>query len=63
MQIGVHCAKFSNEKESANILSAVQRYEIHHPVVNDADSTAWEAFGVHCWPTLVILGLLLNIPF
>ncbi|CAH2066351.1 unnamed protein product, partial [Iphiclides podalirius] len=54
--IGVHCAKFNNEKDTANILAAVQRYNIHHPVVNDADSTFWEALGIRCWPTLLILG-------
>ncbi|XP_013133966.1 PREDICTED: NHL repeat-containing protein 2 [Papilio polytes] len=54
--IGVHCAKFNNEKDSSNILAAVRRYNIHHPVVNDADSSYWEALGIHCWPTLLILG-------
>ncbi|CAK1549734.1 unnamed protein product [Leptosia nina] len=54
--IGVHCAKFSNEKTSSNILAAVERYGIHHPVVNDAESAMWEALGIKCWPTLVILG-------
>ncbi|XP_049872474.1 NHL repeat-containing protein 2 [Pectinophora gossypiella] len=54
--IGVHCAKFSNEKDSANILAAVERYNINHPVVNDSDSTVWEALGIKCWPTLLILG-------
>lgn len=60
LQIGVHCAKFSNEKDTANILAAVQRYNIHHPVVNDADSTFWEALGIRCWPTLLILGKIQN---
>ncbi|KAJ0181697.1 hypothetical protein K1T71_002419 [Dendrolimus kikuchii] len=54
--IGVHCAKFLNEKDSSNVLAAVQRYNIHHPVVNDADSTMWDALGIRCWPTLLILG-------
>ncbi|CAB3231248.1 unnamed protein product [Arctia plantaginis] len=54
--IGVHCAKFANEKNSANVLAAVQRYNIHHPVVNDADSCMWDALGIRCWPTLLILG-------
>ncbi|KAF9412305.1 hypothetical protein HW555_009143 [Spodoptera exigua] len=53
--IGVHCAKFSNEKESTNVLAAVHRYNIHHPVVNDADSCMWDALGIKCWPTLLIL--------
>ncbi|CAH2104862.1 unnamed protein product [Euphydryas editha] len=54
--IGVHCAKFSNEKLSENILAAVHRYNIHHPVVNDADSSMWETLGIRCWPTLLVLG-------
>lgn len=56
LQIGVHCAKFSNEKISSNVIAAVQRYNIHHPVVNDLDSCMWEALGIRCWPTLLILG-------
>ncbi|XP_055621335.1 NHL repeat-containing protein 2 isoform X2 [Toxorhynchites rutilus septentrionalis] len=54
--IGVHSAKFENEKNSANIRSAVQRYEITHPVVNDVRSSMWRNLHVQCWPTLLILG-------
>ncbi|XP_013200443.1 NHL repeat-containing protein 2 [Amyelois transitella] len=54
--IGVHCAKFNNEKDSANVLAAVQRYNIHHPVVNDSEHATWSALGIKCWPTLLILG-------
>ncbi|XP_034937699.1 NHL repeat-containing protein 2 [Chelonus insularis] len=54
--IGVHSAKFSNEKDSQNILSAVQRYNISHPVVNDAKLSMWRDIGISCWPSLVILG-------
>ena len=34
--IGVHSAKFETEQDSKNIHEAVLRYEIEHPVVNDA---------------------------
>ncbi|XP_056635205.1 NHL repeat-containing protein 2 isoform X1 [Diorhabda sublineata] len=54
--VGVHSAKFENEKISSNILAAVQRYNISHPVVNDANSEMWKNCDVHCWPTLLILG-------
>lgn len=54
--IGVHSAKFENEKDSANILSAVQRYNITHPVVNDNVQSMWIDLKVVCWPTLIILG-------
>ncbi|XP_019868171.1 NHL repeat-containing protein 2 isoform X2 [Aethina tumida] len=54
--IGVHSAKFENEKISKNILAAVQRYNIGHPVVNDHNSLMWKNCDVHCWPTLLMLG-------
>lgn len=54
--IGVHSAKFDNEKDSANILSAIQRYNISHPVVNDSVSSLWMNLNIKCWPTLVVLG-------
>ncbi|KAL1388244.1 hypothetical protein pipiens_012687 [Culex pipiens pipiens] len=54
--VGVHSAKFENEKDSANIAAAVQRYEISHPVVNDNVASMWRALRVQCWPTLMILG-------
>jgi len=50
--IGVHSAKFDNEKESEHIRKAVLRYEISHPVVNDSQMKIWQAYGVHSWPTL-----------
>ncbi|XP_050081443.1 NHL repeat-containing protein 2 [Anopheles maculipalpis] len=54
--IGVHSAKFKNEKDSNNIRAAVERYEISHPVVNDNVSAMWRKLRVQCWPTLMILG-------
>jgi thiol-disulfide isomerase/thioredoxin len=62
--IGVHSAKFTNEKEAANVQQAVWRYEIEHPVVVDSDFTVWQAYAVRAWPTLVLIdpeGYLLGI--
>jgi thiol-disulfide isomerase/thioredoxin len=53
--IGVHSAKFDNEKESDNIRRAIQRYEIKHPVINDAEMTVWRKFGARAWPTMVVV--------
>lgn len=61
--IGVHSAKFDNEKDSSNILSAVQRYNITHPVVNDNVQSMWSDLKVVCWPTLIILGKFSNAVF
>src|ERR1043166_3502545 len=48
--IGVHSPKFPNEKKTESIRKAVLRYEIAHPVVNDADTIIWRRYGVQSWP-------------
>ncbi|XP_033109725.1 NHL repeat-containing protein 2-like [Anneissia japonica] len=53
--VGVHSAKFENEKTSANILSAILRYGISHPVVNDEMASLWNELEITCWPTLVVV--------
>ena len=53
--IGVHSAKFLNEKETENIRNAILRYEIEHPVVNDANFKIWQAYGARGWPHLVLI--------
>ncbi len=53
--VGVHSAKFANEKDSFEIKKAIARYGITHPVVNDKDFLVWDAFGVEAWPTLVLI--------
>ncbi len=53
--IGVHSAKFDNEKNTESIRKAILRYEITHPVVNDANQKIWRAYGVESWPTLVLI--------
>ncbi len=53
--IGVHSAKFPAEKVSANLRAAVQRLELHHPVVNDADFAVWQGYAVRAWPTLMFV--------
>lgn len=54
--IGVHSAKFENEKNSESIRKAILRYSLHHPVVNDADQKIWERYECQSWPTLVLIG-------
>jgi thiol-disulfide isomerase/thioredoxin len=53
--IGVHSAKFDNERNSASIKKAILRYEITHPVVNDANMRIWRAYAVNSWPTLWLI--------
>src|SRR5436853_4337044 len=53
--IGVHSAKFENEKETENIRRIILRYEIEHPIVNDADFAIWKAYAVDAWPTRYLI--------
>lgn len=53
--IGVHSAKFTNEQEAENIRQAILRYEIKHPVVNDANFAIWKRYFVNAWPTLILI--------
>jgi len=53
--IGVHTPKFPNEKETESIRKAILRYEVAHPVVNDAETVIWRRYGATAWPTLVLI--------
>ncbi len=53
--IGVHSAKFENEKDTDNIRRIILRYEIEHPVYNDANFTVWRSYGVNAWPTQMLI--------
>ncbi len=53
--IGVHSAKFQEEKNTKIIAQAVLRYGLQHPVINDGDYVIWKSFGIQAWPSLVLI--------
>ncbi|WP_166608516.1 thioredoxin-like domain-containing protein [Kineococcus siccus] len=53
--VGVHSPKFRHEAEPAALDAAVDRYEVHHPVLDDPDLVTWKAFTARAWPTLVVV--------
>ena len=53
--IGVHLAKFTSERDTDNLRKAVLRYEIEHPVINDAQFTVWQQYPCRAWPTLMFI--------
>jgi len=53
--IGVHSAKFDNEGDTDNIRQVTQRYDLRHPVVNDADFAVWNSWGARAWPTVALI--------
>lgn len=53
--IGVHSAKFDGEQDTKNIRDAILRYEIEHPVINDAQHRIWDKFGSTSWPSIRVI--------
>ena len=53
--VGVHSAKFNEERATDNIRMAIVRYGVSHPVVNDASMEIWRSYAVHAWPTLLFV--------
>ena len=53
--VGVHSAKFPNEKDADNLVKAVQRYELEHPVINDTEFQVWQQYACRAWPTLMFI--------
>lgn len=53
--VGVHSAKFPNEKRIENVRRAAQRHRLEHAIVNDAEMEIWRRWGARAWPTLILL--------
>ncbi len=53
--IGVHSAKFTNEREGENLRRILVRYDVDHPVVNDVRFEIWKSYGARAWPTQVLI--------
>jgi thiol-disulfide isomerase/thioredoxin len=53
--VGVHSPKFAHEADADALAAAVERYEVHHPVLDDPELTTWSQYAVRAWPTLVVV--------
>ncbi|BCW08257.1 NHL domain-containing thioredoxin family protein [Arthrobacter sp. NtRootA1] len=53
--VGVHSPKFEHEADPVALAAAVERYEIHHPVLDDPELATWKAYTARAWPTLVVV--------
>jgi thiol-disulfide isomerase/thioredoxin len=53
--VGVHSPKFEHEADPVAVAAAVERYDVHHPVLDDPDLTTWKQYAVKAWPTLVVV--------
>jgi thiol-disulfide isomerase/thioredoxin len=53
--IGVHSPKFEHERDPDALAAAVERYGVHHPVLDDADMAMWRQYAAKAWPTLAVV--------
>lgn len=53
--VSVHSPKFPHEEDHAAVVAAVRRYRIAHPVLDDPLRRTWDEYGVHAWPTVVLV--------
>lgn len=53
--VGVHSPKFLHEADPDALAAAVERYAVHHPVLDDPDLVTWQAYTARAWPTLVVI--------
>lgn len=53
--VGVHSPKFEHEADPVALAAAVERYDIHHPVLDDPELLTWQAYTARAWPTLVVV--------
>jgi len=53
--IGVHSPKFAHEADPDAVVAAVERYAVHHPVLDDPELLTWDAYAARAWPTLVVI--------
>ncbi|GAA4859126.1 redoxin domain-containing protein [Kitasatospora terrestris] len=53
--VGVHSPKFVHEADHRAVVDAVDRYEVHHPVLDDPELATWKQYAVRAWPTLVVI--------
>lgn len=53
--VGVHSPKFVHEAEHSAVVDAVERYGVHHPVLDDPELATWKQYAVRAWPTLVVI--------
>ncbi|TDC29774.1 redoxin domain-containing protein [Micromonospora sp. 15K316] len=53
--IGIHSPKFEHEKDADALAAAVERYGVHHPVLDDPEMDMWQQYAARAWPTLSVI--------
>lgn len=48
--VGVHTPEFEFEKNTQNVLGAIEQYKINYPVAQDNNYATWNAYSNQYWP-------------
>lgn len=61
--VGVHTPEFEFEKNTQNVINAIQQYGIHYPVAQDNTYSTWNAYDNHYWPAKYLVDVKGNIRY
>ena len=61
--LGIHTPEFEFEKDTNNVLDALDRFGIEYPVAQDNDFATWRAFENRYWPAKYIIDAEGNIRY
>ncbi len=53
--LGIHTPETDRERDPADILANMKKYEVNNPVMIDNDFSYWKAMGNRYWPTFYVL--------
>ncbi len=53
--IAIHCPKFNHERDTDNVLKAINRNFVRFPVACDRSFEAWNLFGIEAWPSVTVI--------
>ena len=61
--LGVHTPEFVFEKSEANVVDAIKRNSLTHPIAQDNDFETWRAFSNRYWPAKYLIDAEGNIRY
>ncbi len=61
MIIGIHTPEFEFEKDTENVMHAVEKYGIKYPIASDPEGVNWINYGNQYWPRAALIDSKGNI--
>jgi len=53
--VGVHTPEYVHERSTANVMSALKRFDIRYPVAQDNRYATWSAYSNRYWPATYLI--------